>query len=87
MSRYIDLVICTREGRKVMAEAPSFTRLQQGDQVRLIGQRELWTVVMSISIDQRSDDYQFWRKAFEANEKVAARVLYENMKWEEYEDE
>ena len=53
MSKYIDLVLCHSEGTKVLAEAPSFSHLGEGDLIKLAGfsgyfEKEEWERISSM---------------------------------------
>ena len=49
MSKYIDLVLCHSEGTKVLAEAPSFSHLGEGDLIKLAGFSGYYEVIFSFS--------------------------------------
>ena len=83
MSKYIDLVLCHSEGNKILAEAPSFSRLGEGDLIKLAGFSGYYEVISSIPVEKGSDDYNFWLKMSGRIEKVSAKIYTEEVKWDE----
>lgn len=83
MSKYIDLVLCHSEGNKILAEAPSFSHLGEGDLIKLAGFSGYYEVISSIPVEKGSDDYNFWMKMSGRIEKVAAKIYTEEVIWNE----
>lgn len=83
MSKYIDLVLCYSEGNKILAEAPSFSHLGEGDLVMLSGFSGYFEVITSIPVEIGSDDYNFWKKMSGHVEKVSAKIYIEEVMWNE----
>lgn len=83
MSKYIDLVLCHSEGNKILAEAPSFSHLGEGDLIKLAGFSGYFEVIDSIPVEVGSDDYKFWKTMSPRIEKVSAKIYIEEVKWDE----
>lgn len=83
MSKYIDLVLCYSEGNKILAEAPSFSHLGEGDLIELAGFSGCYEVISSIPVEKGSDDYNFWKTMSGRIEKVSAKIYIEEVKWDE----
>lgn len=80
MSKYIDLVLCHSEGNKILAEAPSFSHLGEGDIIKVAGFSRYFEVISSVPVEIGSDDYNFWKKMSGRVEKVSAKIYTEEVK-------